>query len=67
MRYGRFASPLRRLNPITRRPIPQVSLGLDLRGGSTKMAIISELVLSAGCRVPLRMCGFGYVTAGRRF
>jgi len=31
------------------------------------MAIISEAVLSAGCRVPVRMCGFGYVAAGRRF
>jgi hypothetical protein len=30
------------------------------------MAIISKLVLSAGCRVPSRMCGFGYVTTGRR-
>ena len=29
------------------------------------MVIISELVLSAGCRVPLGMCGFGYVTADR--
>src|SRR6185369_10554209 len=31
VRYGRFASPLGRLKPITRRPIPQVSLGLHSR------------------------------------
>ena len=35
MSYARFASPLRRLKPITRRPIPQVSIGLHSRGGST--------------------------------
>ena len=34
VRDGRFASPLRRLKPITRRPIPQVWLGLHSRGGS---------------------------------
>jgi hypothetical protein len=32
--YVTFASPLRRLKPITRRLIPQVSLGLHSRGGS---------------------------------
>ena len=34
MSYGRFASPQRRLTPITRRPIPQVSIGLHSQGGS---------------------------------
>ena len=32
--YGRFAAPHRRLKPIMRRPIPQVSFGLHSRGGS---------------------------------
>lgn len=31
------------------------------------MVIISELFLSEGRRVPLRRCGFGYVTAGQHF
>ena len=35
MSYARLASPHGRPKPITRRPIPQVSLGLDSRGWST--------------------------------
>ena len=34
MSDGRFAAPQWRPKPITRRPIPQVSLGLHSRGGS---------------------------------
>ena len=34
MSYGRFAAPHWRPTPITRSPIPQVSIGLHSRGGS---------------------------------
>ena len=39
MSYARFASPHRRLKPITPRPNPQVSIGLHLRGGSQTQGI----------------------------
>lgn len=48
MSYARFASSLQRLQPITRRPNPQVSIGLHSRGGSEIRKVTLPLVWKSG-------------------
>jgi hypothetical protein len=46
--YARFASPHQRLKPITRRPNPQVSIGLHSRGGSELARLTLGVVQQLG-------------------
>lgn len=52
--YGRFVSPHRRPKPITRRSIPQVSFGLDSRGGSQAITLSKDPPLVGVCYAPLQ-------------
>ena len=52
MSYATFVPPHQRLQPITRRPIPQVPLGLHSRGGSREPNILEGLDWLKGAGQP---------------
>ena len=54
MSYARFASPHRRLKPITRKPNPQVSSGLHSRGWSEDAIVTKTVTNESGATMQKR-------------